>query len=91
MGVTPPESPEPKAKRIIEPEGEKQETGIIEPIRHETNSLANDIDFAPLESVCGRELSSSDKIEAVQRFNEFISILRSEFGKVVESRVYIKR
>ncbi len=64
---------------------------IIEPRIHETSRLANERDFSGLEQICGKELQLAERHDAVQRLNEFVSLLRTEYGRMVGSHVYIRK
>ena len=77
--VQPKKSPQNKPKRIIEPR------------IHETSCLANETDFSDLERLCGKELHLAERHDAVQRLNEFVSLLREEYGRMVGGHVYIRK
>jgi len=88
-----------RPKGVIEPENIKKLTstntentpsGVIELRNNETNSLVKTIDFEPLEILCEKKLNEYEKYDAIQGFNEFISILREEYGKMQGKYVYIK-
>lgn len=64
---------------------------IIEPKKCETLNLVNEIDFSNLETSCGNELPLVERFDAVQRFNEFVALLREEYGKMVGGYVYIRK
>lgn len=64
---------------------------IIEPKKCETSNLVNEIDFSNLEASCGNELQLVERFDAVQRFNEFVALLREEYGKMVGGYVYIRK
>lgn len=64
---------------------------IIEPRIHETSRLANEMDFSGLEQICGKELQLAERHDAVQRLNEFIALLRTEYGRMVGAHVYIRK
>jgi pyruvate formate-lyase activating enzyme-like uncharacterized protein len=57
----------------------------------ETESIAKRVDFSEEELALGRALTYVEKYTVVQNFNEFISILREEYGKMIGCHVYIKR
>lgn len=62
----------------------------IEPQNNQTEDVIDDINFNDLEICCDHQLTDFDKYLAVQSFNEFITILREEFGKGKNCNVYIK-
>lgn len=64
---------------------------IIEPKKCETSNLVNEIDFSDLEASCGNELPLVERFDAIQRLNEFVSLLREEYGKMVGGYVYIRK
>jgi hypothetical protein len=64
---------------------------IIERKKCETSNLVNEIDFSNLEASCGNELPLVERFDAVQRFNEFVALLREEYGKMVGGYVYIRK
>ncbi len=64
---------------------------IIEPRKCETSNLVNEIDFSNLEASCGNELPLVERFDAIQRFNEFVALLREEYGKMVGGHVYIRK
>jgi len=64
---------------------------IIEPKKCETSNLVNEIDFSDLETSCGNELPLVERFDAIQRFNEFVALLREEYGKMVGGHVYIRK
>lgn len=78
-----------RPKRIIEPKEEVSNGS--DPRLHETNMLVNRIDFTDLERSCGKKLSHAERYEAVQRFNEFISILREGYSDLVGCEVYVRK
>lgn len=63
----------------------------IELRKHETEVIAKGIIFSEEERILGRELAPGERYDAVQRFNEFVSILRKEYGKITGKHIYIKR
>lgn len=66
--------------------------GTIEPKVNMTNALMNAIDFTDLGSCDGKALDHFEKHDAVQRFNEFITLLREGYGDLVGcERVYVRK
>lgn len=62
----------------------------IEPKNHETARLANDIDCFGSDET-NEAMSHFEKCDAIQRFNEFVTILREGYGEIVGSDVYIRK
>lgn len=79
------ETSQPKKPQKNKPER------IIEPRIHETSRLANEMDFSGLEQICGKELQLVERHDAVQRINEFVALLRTEYGRIVGRHVYIRK
>lgn len=82
---TPKTASQPKKPQKSRPER------IIEPRNQETSRLANEMDFSGLEQICGKELQLAERQDAVQRLNEFVSLLRTEYGRMVGRYVYIRK
>jgi hypothetical protein len=64
---------------------------IIEPKVGMTNARVQAIDFGDLEKCSGRVLDHFEKHDAVQRFNEFIELLREGYSEIVGSHVHIRK
>ncbi|NOT78123.1 MAG: hypothetical protein HOP07_03865 [Bacteriovoracaceae bacterium] len=58
---------------------------------HESNMLCNKIDFTRMETCLGEKLLNGQRDEAVSNFNNFISLLREEYGKVTGEYLYVKQ
>jgi hypothetical protein len=57
-----------------------------------TAKLVEDLDFADLEQSCDKKLSLAEKHDVVQRFNEFIFLLREGYADLVGcERVYVRK
>jgi hypothetical protein len=85
-GIIEPEKPHSfRTVNIVRPP-----KGTIEPRKNETNTLVNTIDFTSLEKTCGKKLSESDRYNAVQDFNEFVSLLREGYSDLIGEDVYVK-
>lgn len=57
-----------------------------------TTKLVEVLDFADLEQSCDKKISLAEKHDAVQRFNEFVSILREGYAELVGcERVYVRK
>ena len=80
----------PKTSQSKKPP-ENRPKRIIEPRIHETSCLANETDFSDLKRICGKELQLAERHDAVQRLNEFVSLLREEYGRMVGGHVYIRK
>jgi hypothetical protein len=85
-----PRKPPRKDHNYTEIEQSLMDKETIELRKNETNRIVNNIDFSELEECCGKILSDSEKYKAVERFNEFISILKEEYEKEVGYSVYVK-
>ena len=57
----------------------------------ETERIAKEFDFSELERICGRELSFFEKRDAIYRFNEFVSFLKAEYGRMLGAEIFITR
>lgn len=78
-----------RPKRIIEP---KEETGInFRPDLKKREKLTAEMDFTDLEKHYDLQLSNVETSDLIQGFNEFISILREEFGKQLGCKVYVTK
>ena len=59
--------------------------------RKTTNEIVDREDFSDWEEFYGYELSRAEKVDAVDRLNEFVLLLREEYGKMVGADyVYLK-
>jgi hypothetical protein len=57
-----------------------------------TTKPVEDLDFADLEQSCDKKLSLAEKHDAVQRFNELISLFREGYAELVGcERVYVRK
>ncbi len=67
----------------------KSENSIDKIREMETDRIANEFDFADLERVTGHELSFHEKCLAIYQFNEFVSLLKDEYGKMLKAEIFI--
>jgi hypothetical protein len=75
-------------KRIIEPKkaiSEKHEASV-----HETVQITNKSDFTDMEMFCGK-MGFNERCESVQRFNEYIALLREGYGELIGCDVYVRK
>lgn len=56
-----------------------------------TNEVVDAIDFSDLARASGRQLDHFEKHDAVQRFNEFVSLLREGYSEIVGCHVHIRK
>lgn len=47
--------------------------------------------FCELEELYGSPLSTAEKTDIIQRFNEFVGILREGYSEILGADVYIKK
>lgn len=80
----------PDLAPTAEIKGENGPERIIEPRNTETNRLVNTIDFSDIGQLCGKQLTRTEKHDAISRFNEFIAILLDGYSELKGGDVYIK-
>jgi hypothetical protein len=81
--------PTPITTRSVRQKKRPKET--IEPKINETSKRINEINFSDLEQAKGGPLEYVEKYDAVQRLNEFVSILKEEYAKVIGYDVYVRK
>ncbi len=74
-----------RAKRIIEPNIANEIQG------KQANAEAKGMDFADLENYYGKNLSCAERYDMVQRFNEFVELLKDGYGAIVGCEVYVRK
>lgn len=75
------------SKRIIEPKSiQKKYIGS----NTDTVTLVQNCDFSDIEKNSGK-MTVTQKHEIIQRFNEFITILRDGYGEMLGCEVYVKK
>lgn len=77
------------SKRIIEPH--KKLERFEKSDLFETQRLALAADFGDLEGFYDKSLDHQERVAVVQRFNEFITILREGLGDLLGSEVYVSK
>ncbi len=78
-----------RSKRIIEPDVSVPNGKDLHSIQ--TNGIVKGMDFADLESYYGKQLSCAERHDMVQRFNEFIELLKDGYGAIVGCEVYVRK
>lgn len=75
------------SKRIIEPKIiQKKYLGA----NNDTSALVQKCDFNDMEKVYGK-MTITQKHEAIQRLNDFITLLREGYGEMLGCEVYVRK
>lgn len=78
------------AKKLVAPT-ELLKSDNSEAHIHRSDMLSNKTDSAQTEISFGEKLTSSQMEEAVKNFNNFITLLREEYGKARGEYLYVKK
>lgn len=80
------------SKRIIEPESSvKFSKKVVDVSQDARIRHVNKVDFSDTEESYGKQLTYNERLEIVQRFNEFIGILREGYGEITGEQVFIRK
>ena len=78
-----------RAKRIIELKNTT--TNDLNINICESKNLNKNMDYTDLEKQYGLQLTHVEKNDSIKRFNDFVSILREEYGKQLGCKVYVTK